>query len=51
MHFEGIDTREAAEALNGLVLSAEPVDDPDALWVHELVGSFAFDTAGTRSGS
>ena len=50
MHFEGVDTREAAEALNGVVLSAEPLDDPDALWAHELVGSFVFDVAGNPLG-
>ena len=30
--------REAAEALRGASCGAEPIDDPDALWVHELVG-------------
>jgi len=50
VHFAGVDTREAAEALNGVVLQAEPIDDPNELWVHELVGSFAFDTAGNPLG-
>ncbi|MFN8018550.1 MAG: ribosome maturation factor RimM [Acidimicrobiales bacterium] len=36
---EGVRGREAAEALTGRVLTAEPIDDPDALWVHELVGA------------
>jgi 16S rRNA processing protein RimM len=36
---EGLGTREAAEALTGAVIEAEPIDDPDALWVHELVGA------------
>ena len=31
-------TANAAEALRGAVLRAEPLDDPDALWVHELIG-------------
>lgn len=35
----GVDTREAAEALSGEVVYAEPITDPDALWVHELVGA------------
>ncbi len=39
MHFAGVADRSAAEALHGLVLSAEPLDDPGALWVHDLVGS------------
>ncbi|HMK12850.1 MAG TPA: ribosome maturation factor RimM [Acidimicrobiales bacterium] len=50
VHFAGIDTREAAEALNGLVLQADPIDDPNELWAHELVGSIAFDTAGNPLG-
>ena len=37
--FDGVAAREAAEALHGAVLSAEPLDDPDALWVHELIGA------------
>lgn len=36
---EGVDTREAAEALRGKVISAAEIDDPDALWVHQLVGA------------
>ena len=28
----------------------EPLDDPDALWAHELVGSFVFDVAGNPLG-
>jgi 16S rRNA processing protein RimM len=37
--FAGVASREAADALHGATLSAEPVDDPDALWVHELIGA------------
>ena len=37
VRFAGVDTREAADAIHGLVLSAEPLEDPDALWVHELL--------------
>ncbi len=37
--FEGVSDHEGAEALRGAVLSAEPLEDPDALWVHELVGT------------
>jgi 16S rRNA processing protein RimM len=38
VRFEGSTNRTAAEALQGLELRAEPIDDPDALWVHELIG-------------
>ena len=39
VRFDGVDDRSAAESLHGAVLTAEPLDDPAALWVHELVGS------------
>ncbi len=48
--FRGVADRTAAEELRGLVLSAEPIDDPDALWVHELIGSTVVDGAGTERG-
>lgn len=49
--FEGVASREAAEALHGAVLSAEPLDDDDELWVHELIGSSVINTAGDRIGA
>lgn len=48
--FAGVADREGAEALRGTVLSAAPIDDPDALWVHHLVGSEVLDVAGARCG-
>ena len=48
--FEGVADRDAAEGLRGVVLRAEPVDDPDALWVHELIGSEVVDQTGTIVG-
>ena len=50
--FEGVFGREGAEAISGLVLSAEPIDDgdPDALWVHELIGSTVIEIDGTDRG-
>lgn len=50
--FEGVHGREGAEAISGLVLSAEPIDDgdPDALWVHELIGSTVIEVDGTERG-
>lgn len=35
--------RDAAEALRGTVLLGEPIEDPDELWVHELVGAMVVD--------
>jgi len=37
--FAGHDGRDAAEGLRGVVLRAEPIDDPDAMWVDDLVGA------------
>lgn len=48
--FEGVDSRESAEALHGTVLFAEPIEDPDALWVHEMLGSEVFDAEGVFRG-
>ena len=48
--FEGRATREHADELRGLVLKAEPVDDPDELWVHQLVGATVVTTAGDAVG-
>jgi 16S rRNA processing protein RimM len=37
--FEGCHRREDVEGLRGKVLRAEALDDPDELWVHDLVGA------------
>lgn len=49
--FEGHRGRDAAEALRGRVLRAEPLDDPDEMWVHDLVGAEVVTTAGDRVGT
>lgn len=50
VHFEGVDDRSAAERLAGTVLSAEPIDDPDVLWVHQLIGAQVVEIDGTGRG-
>jgi 16S rRNA processing protein RimM len=51
VRFEGIGDRTAAEALQGSILSAEPLPtEADELWVHELVGATVRDVAGTDLG-
>jgi 16S rRNA processing protein RimM len=53
VRFEGIDDRDTADRWRGVVLKAEPMDDdtdPDALWVHELVGAAVVLTDGTEVG-
>lgn len=37
--FDGYDAREGAESLRGARLRAAPLQDPDELWTHELVGA------------
>jgi 16S rRNA processing protein RimM len=49
--FEGIDSVEAANKLRSTVLYAPPLSDPDALWVHELVGATVVDLAGHAHGT
>ena len=48
--FEGVADRGGADRLRGLVLRAEPIADPDALWVHELTGADVVDRAGRSHG-
>jgi len=50
VHVAGIDDRNAAEAFTGAVLYAEPIDDPDELWIHQLVGADVVESDGTRRG-
>lgn len=45
-----IGDRAGAEALRDAVLRAAPIDDDDALWVHELVGSRVLDAEGSPLG-
>jgi 16S rRNA processing protein RimM len=37
--FEGVSGIDQAEAMRGTQLFALPLEDPDALWVHELIGA------------
>lgn len=49
--FEGHTGREAADRLRGVALRAEALDDPDALWVHDLVGSEVVTVGGDVVGT
>jgi 16S rRNA processing protein RimM len=49
--FEGIDSREAADALRGRALWAEPIEDPDTMWVHQLIGARVVEVDGTERGT
>ena len=50
--FEAVSDRNAAEALLGVVLTADPIPitDDGELWIHDLVGSEVRDPAGLRLG-
>jgi 16S rRNA processing protein RimM len=48
--FEQISDRTAAEAYANRVLRGRPIDDPDALWVHEMIGKRVVETDGTDHG-
>jgi 16S rRNA processing protein RimM len=48
--FRGIDSREAADSLRGAILAAAPIVDPDALWIHELIGAEVVNPSGTTIG-
>jgi 16S rRNA processing protein RimM len=47
---DGVNSIEAADRLRDTELFAAPIDDPSQLWVHELVGARAVDTAGSELG-
>ena len=49
--FEGVLDRNAADQLRGEELRAEPLDDPDELWVHELIGASVVDQTGQERGT
>ncbi len=48
--FAGVGDRDGAEALRDVILRAEPIVDPGALWVHELHGSEVVDVTGQPIG-
>jgi 16S rRNA processing protein RimM len=50
VQFEGVHTREAADELRDALLFAPAVEDPEALFVHDLVGSEVVEVDGTSHG-
>lgn len=48
--FAGVTTREGAEELRGSTLQADPIEDDDALWVHDLIGQRIVEIDGTDRG-
>jgi 16S rRNA processing protein RimM len=49
--FDGVVGIDAAEELRDTELYAPPLTDPDALWVHDLIGSVVEDRDGTELGT
>jgi 16S rRNA processing protein RimM len=47
----GVNSVEEADALRDTTLFAEPIADPEALWVHDLIGARVEDAAGTVLGT
>jgi 16S rRNA processing protein RimM len=48
--FDGVSDRDAAEALQGTALRAAALDDPDELWVHDVIGARVVTVDGTDVG-
>lgn len=51
VQLDGVESREDADLLAGAVLRAEPIDDPDATWFHDLIGKVATLPDGTAAGT
>lgn len=51
VRFSDVTGRDQADALRGAVLTADPIDDPDELWVHELLGADVVGVDGERFGA
>ncbi len=50
VRFEGVDHRDTAEELVTRELTADPLDDDDTIWVHELIGAEVRDSSGVSRG-
>ena len=50
VHLAGVDGRNEAQALTGTLIYAEPIDDPDELWIHDLIGATVIDADGVERG-
>jgi 16S rRNA processing protein RimM len=46
-----VDDRSVAQRYTNRAVYAEPVDDPDALWIHELIGSEVVEVSGRNRGT
>jgi 16S rRNA processing protein RimM len=51
VRFEECTDRDRAEQLHDTVLSADAIDDPDEMWVHDLIGAMVVDEGGVERGA
>ena len=49
--FREITSREQAYEARGTTLMADAIDDPDAIWIHDLIGKPVVDTEGEALGT
>ena len=49
-HFADFDVREDSARLTNAAIFAEPIADPEALWVHEMIGAQVVEVNGTERG-
>jgi 16S rRNA processing protein RimM len=49
--FAGVADRNSAEALGSTALLAEPLEDADAHWVHQLIGARVVEASGIDRGT
>ena len=49
--FRELSSREQAQEARGATLYAEPIDDPDVLWVHDLIEQTVVDVGGATLGT
>jgi len=50
VHFAGVNTREAADSLHSQLLFADPLDDTDDVFIHEVIGRRLVTGDGTDHG-
>ena len=50
LQLDGVSDRTTAERLAGQVVFATGIEDPEALWVDEIIGSAVVDQSGTERG-
>lgn len=47
---KGVDDRNKAEAIVNRTVFAEPIDDPEAVWVHQVIGARVVGVDGRQHG-